>query len=798
MGKPFEVTVMHDYPEQPAAISSETSERVEETTLNTSKSKTKSADMSKSVISLSKDPTNEELLTSIDALRPQDSYLDPVELRALMGKLKERYKASQLSMYLHHELQLPTPSELSSPPSKRKSRTRTTPISAEPFPSHPVTKEPGDIIRRSWWKAGRTDIGRRVGQTQDVRKIGTGRSKQAIIHRILKSAWGVRTSEDTHSIGEVELYLRPRQYAYLFSLSPDGTPVHQSFIDTPFLRKISRVEGHPADNVMRITARQTDAEDIANQISRNLNGMGSMKKDMKMYQDLFGKGKLQEKLQAIWTPVLRADVGRRTDTFIELVDAYLYIYGKTDHDVTTADRILEAFLPLPSPTREETLPSYFLDEEKQRCDRLEGSVRSYEYGGTEMSLRHRHLSLSRLVLPKEKTEGELKERRHTVIHDNPHSPLKPSDIVIQNTDKLTRYLTRERLALPFDNPEGVVPPPWAQSDLTNADLTPSPWRIEFGGIVEPDHTNELVKTAPDEVKQRKGLAGKKDQLLLRSRMPNMTSLLSYYDLFARRHVRESPSYRTVVAHFTPSPTSKLGLGLLRQLPRIEASFDASKSSNPLRQVVATLARQIVWVPLPEEAVDMCFVRDIFARVFPIDMLTDSFEKFTETLLNSPGHGLDSLRFETEVLMKLPTSWLVSTAFQKSIAGGGLSSVPYRFDRFEVKEVSTFAPSQDVDLAWVEDESMQYILKDKAIRLRYQEVNSGIIGGSRRELRISRELDSTGERTLDTKQLVENGLHLVRAFTRIADGDLKPAWEHDAWRRRPRVRPRDGVDAVEVD
>lgn len=781
MGKPFEVTVMHDISEQ-----TERSDGSIRRDVSTNEPrKEKSPILDKEAISLGSDPSAEEVGTSIDALQPESTFLATSELIALGNTLSDRYNTKQLSMYLRHALKV----------SSNEFNQQTQRSSA--------TKRGSGGVKRSLWQAGRTDISKRLVQMKEGRRVDTGRSKKSVVHRIIHVVWGLRSNEETQSLGELELVLPTWQFSYLFSLSADGTPLHQFLIDTPFLRKTSVIQPYHLDNVMRITARRGDAEEIADQIQRNLINMVTLKTDMVTFRDIFQRDSLEAELKKTFHASICAEVGRRTSTFVELVGTQLCIYGNTDHDVQTANRILLSFLHLPSRATARALSPSFLDALEHRTERLQNLTLSYEHGDSQLALRHRSRKLGRLILPSETVDKAAEKRRSTAVRYSRHTP--SSGMMRRAARNMAVYLYLHPPPAPVQVAAKTWPTAGGQPPVNG--LITSPWRIDVGCLVLPGQVDEydalpaLVGRAA--LEQLRKTASSEDQTLLRSRIPNLTGFLSYYTPVGGGREHESSALQTLVAHFMPSPFTKEGLGLLQRLPRIEVIYDTSQLRSPLRHIKAIMAKQSVHLPLPGEAVDLCFVRDVIAYANPVNMRSDSMSQFTETLLTSPGRGLDSLRSEGEVLMKIPTSWLADSNFENFAEEDGLSTVPYQFDRFEVKETSTFAPSVGNQAGWVDDVPMRHILTDKAIRVHYQEVNGGIIGGSRKGLSISRDLGLGGTEKLNGKpetaqvqkltELVDAGLHIARAFSRLGSGELRPAWEYDAGRKPAHVRSQDAFD-----
>lgn len=780
---------MHDFTEQPEDQESSALQNVNVDEPNG----TESASSAMDAESLGRDPSNEEVVASIDVLRPETSFLAAGDISYLGNVLSNRYNTKQLSMYLQHVLKIPS-------------------FESHPQPPRASTRKSSSGIQRSLWQAGRTDISKRLGHTREARRTSRGRSKKSIVQRILRLAWNLRSTEETHSIGELELSLPNWQFLYLVSPSEDGTPLHQYLIDTPFLRRTADIQPYPPKKVIRITARQGDAEEVADQIQRNLSRMVSLQTDMAQFQELFGKDILEDELRKILSPSVCTDVGRRTSTIVDFNGTRVSIYGKTDHDVQTAKRVLLSLLPLPSPGTVESREPTLLDALEHPSERLSKMMLSFEHDDSELSFRDKSLKLGRLVLPKAIAAT-------SVGSNNSHTNQSVAECtdsrgrISRSAEKLALYLSRQQLKLAVDVASENTPEPWEQSLVTT--FAPSPWRIELGSIVrtgaieDASSSQDANEVSPQRAVDRANIpANSLDPLFLHSCIPNMTGLLSYYTPATRTHSQESPSYRALVAHFMPSPFTRDGVRPLYTLPRIEVRYDPGKR-DPLRSVVATLTRQSVRVPLPDEAVDLCFVRDIFISADPVNNLTDSLQQFTETLLQSPGRGLQSLQSEAEVSMKLPASWLADGKGGKRMAKEGLVNVPYQFDRFEVKEISSFAPPPAVDdLDWVQDESMKHLLQDKAVRLRYSEINGGMLGGSRRELRISCDPDPSSTDQMegklktapsqDLRLLVNTGFRIARAFTRLASGELKPAWEYDARRKRPRVRPQDAFDRATME
>ena len=87
-------------------------------------------------------------------------------------------------------------------------------------------------------------------------------------------AWGVTTAVEEQRMGELEIQMMPWALALFFDTVSDGKPQYQTLIEPPMLVRKSEIRPYRLDNIIRITARRQDADDIATQLENKVLLMG--------------------------------------------------------------------------------------------------------------------------------------------------------------------------------------------------------------------------------------------------------------------------------------------------------------------------------------------------------------------------------------------------------------------------------------------------------------------------------------------------------------------------------------------
>ena len=208
------------------------------------------AQISQSVANESQDASMEEVIESIDALRPDTKALDAEHHESLLQSLKNGYNALQLSHYLSVALNL---------------------SAVQGDKVHIIPEELADANRRhqrSQWHPGRTPLEKRQPIGSVVHKSET-RNRPKLAEQILRLAWNLTIQTEEQKVGELEIRLKPWELSYFFALretEKSNQPMYKQCIASPLLLRSSDVRPYYPHSIMRITARRQDAEEIASRL----------------------------------------------------------------------------------------------------------------------------------------------------------------------------------------------------------------------------------------------------------------------------------------------------------------------------------------------------------------------------------------------------------------------------------------------------------------------------------------------------------------------------------------------------
>jgi hypothetical protein len=761
MGKPFDVTVMHDLPERPRKEPQQAPHPESSRGLAELGAERIAGD----IASLQQDPSKEEILLSIDSLRPDTNFLEKNELEALESKLRKAYNTKQLLMYLKEALRL---SSLG---------TESVRVNASP-----VSVTDGGL-RRTPWQSGKTPIARRRSRGEAVQRSETGKNKTKVVSQILRFAW---TLEEVQSIGELEVHLQPWQLTYLFDLSVNGQPMHQTIIDNPLLRRRAELQAYSPHSVMRITATRLDAEEVLGLIERHLQDFRKLKMNTAPLRPLLDRPGWPDRFADIWDDAVRGLVGRHTLTVIELKKDCVTIRSTSDERLHSAKRLLLSWLELPSPGTIETFNWNVHGSEKSDEQHVNGYLLPLKENEVDLPLRFRDLQLGRLSYP-------IRRMAHGQDIDNDptsESPLASdqygtTDLTqTTGTRTLIKHLSSMPLALPFPNTPVVDTFMQKPKELP---IRPPFWRAEVCRLLQPAVLDPSIIRSPQ---SRPGL------FTIPTFPPHVTALMSNLLMKPAKH--GSPA---LLAHFTPSPLTGTGvIDALQSLPRIVCIFSTDEEYK-LTAVTARLCTQEVLVPFPGETVDLRFVRHTPAYLH-LNTVKPDVEQFTRTLQASAANGESTLAADPEITITLP-SLLMPNGIQhrthKRSKSKDTMRVKYQFDRFEFIHSEVFLPHRQVESA-VESAQQDSTIPEGLIKgitdtaeLHIRDVDAALIGGRRSVLEIHNPWTNeqsylhkaaTASPSVDadamckdiyqeqTAGLVNSALAITRALTTLGTGESR--------------------------
>ena len=813
MAKPFDVIVMQDVTE-PKEESVKSGTGVPPT--SSRRSEITGAQIASEILDVRQEPSQEEVEESIVSLRPETTILDERQYNHLARTLLDSYTTQQLSQYLTNVLNLSSIAE------DEVQLTREENVGRK------------DGLRRSQWRPGRTPLGQRHTHAGVLKKSEIGTNKGRLAQQILRLAWNLTIQSEMQQIGELEIVLEKWQTSYLFELSMGQVPMYQAMIDSPLLRRSAEIRPYWPHNIMRVTARRQDAEDIAEQIERKLQDLKSEEVKLAAFRHVLGEPGWPKRLEYLFDESILKNVEQRTTSVFERRDfKTLVIHSASDVSLHHARRVLLSTLSLPSPHTTETTDVIAASIGTEKTGLIQRPLLLPEHVGPNLHLRYRDLKLGRLSI----STGAAIKRWHAEKDADRRNDEKPETedrqeadpTLVTDAQNLTSRLSNIG---PFYPVEGSTTTDRSSYWIFRRYLESQSWDVQFCKILYPaasalDMTSlsqAASQRKKDKVPSIKPLMDGSRQSVLQSQVPGVADLLSF---FTPKHRQIRPPY--LIAHFMPSPLTKHGVVTMKTLPRIEIRygfpqadpFDQSDTDRGIRilGMQAILAEQELRVPLPHEAVDLRMHRNTLLPAWNTGAFEDAeIDRFTQTLERSAMQGDGALYGEPMINIRLP-SWLLARHPSARRSGRPQKDfkTEYLFERFEQVQTVDFVPLHLDETA----EAIDLILKNVLVRmpknmfLRYREVEGGAVGGRRTELRLryeplsklaydrineSRKIDfglqgtDTGQLEETTAQaeedeepsfpeadkirqsdlrLVETSLGLANALTRINAGELLP-------------------------
>jgi len=755
LGKPSEVILIHDVVEEPKQQRRLVVAQAKEDDAETSSTPLSAEDIEAAITGKRQTPEQEEVNASIDELRPEGNVVETSEFGKLSKTLLDSYNARQLARYLLQSLSSAPASPPAQTPARKKDK------------SVPVD------LHATQWRPGRTSLEERIGRLSFT-KSDLGTTKARLIDQIMRLAWDVTIYSEEQQLGELELYLKPWQMKMLFDLKFDGKPGFESFIESPLLRRTTDVRPYRPDNVLRITARRRDAEEVVRKIHKKFASVRQLDMNLNVFKSLIGQTGWPDSLDDLFRANDLKYVSELTGSIIEpQPGGKITIYSVLEHEQHAAHtrRLLLSLLQLPSPkTTSAVVPS----------DRSEGAgrkraLKTYaaetenltlaDSAAADLHRRYDHLALTRLTAPVARCAEP--EQQTT-----PKITRRPEYAIMGGTDGRRRW---QRLVGMLDAMPSTLPPIASNNSDSTQELRESAWRLSRGGqpsqwavkfcvLLRSDanHAKSSSSTSSD-------AAHLTEAFITSYQIPALSQLLSYFtpteNFASAQQAQPSSASRTrydnkerakpyLVAHFMPSPFSTKGIAALRTLPRISVTYtiDTKVHTGRLRiiDVKADLRKQEVQVLFPEQAADLAFTR---SSTMYMKIVTrhrsgfDRIEAFTQQLQDSmnatQGGTLDAM---PELDIRLPW-WVIQKHRPHKIEEAKEDiAVPYMLDRLEQVEGINFVPSREKHvLERMGSEVRQLFEKwPEGMMLRVREVEAGAFGGRRTELRLINRLSAASQ------------------------------------------------------
>lgn len=788
-----------DPPEQRTRLSVRESGFVGESTSNVplSPEEIEAAITGKTVV-----PKQEEVNASIEELRPQSNILESKDFARLGKRLVAGYNVRQLAQYL-------------------VSSGRTATTAAQPLVQQVDANDAGIFV--SPWRSGRSPLEERIGRIL-VDKNDIGSSKARLADQIMRVRWNLTTYSEERQLGELELSVKPWQIKMLFDLKVDDKPAIESFINAKLVLQTSDIRPYRPDNIVRVTAKRRDAEDIAQTLQRKLGNVRQLDMNLHVFNSLLGRNGWPKQMCDVFQKEDVDFVSERTGCVIERPNwpnsAKVSIYSmpeRAEH-AAHARRLLLSLLDLPSATSTTVMvmdQTFRLGSKanirKSDPEDVE-QLALAEYPAFSLPRRYRVAQLFRTTTPLHQNQAEVNAavRPSGRPEPSPHGTSgafempKPSQFeyaigILQDTPSAVERVASQRR----------VHSVWNYSP----DGERAQWTAKFCTLLRPadDSRPQSKKSQPAT------MLPVDSTFITMSQVPRLSQLLSYFQPAPPSDLSlPSDMQKTDVDHhrpylrasFLPSPFLKNGIDAVKALPRIAASyhFIAGDTSNEpkLFDVQADLETQELQVHFPGEAVDLSFTRTTAMHMKQTSEQPKSLQQielFTRRLQTSMGAGSGTLDAMPELEIPLP-SWIAKRLQKPSakvMKGKKDKPTPYLLERLEQIHTIDLVPGpQPSKASTIRDPGIKHLTENwpSGMVLRLREIEAGVTGGRSTELSLFRrreiaadgegvegdghespvpEADSNADGVVEseTRKLGAVAEQVIRLITRANAGQLAP-------------------------
>jgi hypothetical protein len=688
-------------------------------------------------------PDEEEVTKSIEALRPQAPVIEDEEFDRLIKELLDSYNLKQLSRYLSQSLKSHHASTTVVRELEYKGRFSTTPPKAKRVIS----------FTRSRWQPGRTPL--------DVRRISAlpapSRSrgkplggKATAADRIVRVVWEITKRTDEQKMGELEVHVPPWALAMLFDVASPRNIKYQKMIEPALLLQRSEIQPYRMDNVIRITARRQDANDIATQLENKVLLIGKMVVPIDHLiptsAAAYPKG---QPLQYFRQQDINEISNRTQCTFMQQKDGTIGIYSFKQQGRDDARRLLLGLLNLQSRKIKHTTLGPSIHQSAKAGPLSLALVPVFPDRG--LHFRDRSKTLARTVLPIRRemptiaTRGSyygqadgMSRKILSLVNDfEQHNEEEPAVVGERSLDPSIYWAGRQ-----FK----VSHTWWAHLGLLLQESTP-----DKSGLLLQDKSLHHGSKADTRHLQ------KQESVFLRQ-VPGYETLLSYFEPVLRPKESFGKSSdadyvarkSSIVAHFLPSPFSKHAAKALSLFPKLELTMlrkpggALEETELKIDSLRAITGEHHVDIPLPDRVVDLRLTRKIgaFANIRAVHA-DPEIQEFVATLKKSANTSKNNtskntLHGKTQVTFKLPGWMAESDSEIRKAQDDSLPEidVPYLFERFEQVQTSTFKKDITVLSKRAEHSAGVRTFNDnfpRGARIQYKEIEAGEIGGRQTEI-----------------------------------------------------------------
>ncbi|KAF2721674.1 hypothetical protein K431DRAFT_284601 [Polychaeton citri CBS 116435] len=782
LGKPVDVVLLQDVVEKRRPKATETLKEdvnVEEGEVTSAAPKPATSRLP-FVVEEELEPEQQEVDASIDAIRPSELLVDKKSYTRLSKNLVDSYNAEQLTRYLRANLAAAKdePPEAASVIVKRRARGR-------------QYQEKVQGLQKSAWRPGRTPIPERLTSAAvKIPAVGAGKeAKKRVAERILRQAWKLSIDEEQQQIGELEMNLKPWQVSMLFDLKRNGRDMYQTLLDSQFLVKSSRIETYRPHNVVRITARQHVAEEVARQLEYKLASHSKLSIPVQPIKALIGENETGKRPNKLFREGDLKEVSSLTQAVFDFeADDTIIVHALRISNALSARRNLLALLNLRGPVNGAVsmeLASQYRAK-SVRDTEIHKDMFMPLTMGPELHRQHHDRLWYRQCSPNQGQVASVKD----ASHDEP-APNVNKTVVLPDLDFLAGVASpasQEQRSVQY------VKTSESESYWSGADLNGSSRQYINVGRHLAGVPRSRMPLGPQPVE----IITDNSQSLFLSHCTSHTVLLSYLEpklleVDTSSHLSNGTTSSYLDLQYMPNLFASNGLAGMKEWPRIKLLYERpSKVSDEggfkLRHVEAIWHQSTVSIPLPSQSYDLQLVEE--------SLLHPNMEKFreddqikdlTRTLNESLRESKDAfLNPRPNITFSMP-AWVTSrstttnTATVKKLSPQDADAwkstdVSYLLERFELRNQRSFAPPE-VE-TYQSDSSISALSESMHAdqqALTVTEVNAGALAGRRQELSImpvtssERQSQSYYQRRAN---LVMTGLLVTDIITRAGRGDVR--------------------------
>ena len=732
MGRRAEVIVMRDMQETPQPQRQHAINTGETTEVSALDLRASSRTDVGVLIRQSSEPGKDEVVKSIEAMRPQSSVLDAREFDDLVRHLSQSYSLKQMAAYL---------------------------AAGSPAASNILPGTRSDLHRNiSLWQAGITSPEKRIELVKPTYSEGSisTKSKAKIAERIIRAAWFITVHSEQQQMGEIEIRLKPWQMSLMFdTLNSSGKPLHRVWIESEFLFRAVGIELYRTDRVMRITARKPDATQVVAHLVQGLQTVHRESLDLAALAKRQGLGVWRK----ILYPEALAAIMAGTTSVIEYEGASdLVVYSPEARNVSNAKRLVLSLLDLPSPVSHH---------------HLRMSVPSMKAEGSRMGALH------------------WTKQHHSTPHQNYHGT-SLCRIVTATSRKTDVGMKREASAAAQAAVNSQAKRAWQRriktlatrlqdipetaTTITANDSTTSLWSAP-GAWEWTAHCCKLL--APGSEGTLTTHAQPRHPIFLAHDGSGLSQALEH---FARRSVHakdalasasQSSSSRQFIAHFMPSPLASVSARkVFEKLPRLALRFkyapSASNLGEPLEllDLTAEVEARHAATTCPDLASDLFFRRSRFLRANSQQLQQNAeITDWISALRTQEAKKTGALTGPAELNVPLPDYLLegLPQAYRKVVKqAGGLHE--YVVERYEmVQELDCVPRARDhVRLESIGEDSQSEWPEDMFLRVRH--VEGGLLGGTRTEVIVMTrqgEITKADEKSKSMLPLARTAMNMLK-------------------------------------